>query len=46
MQIMKPISTKKNESKPITIFNTIMANSMDRFQKLLLQGVDINERDA
>ncbi|TNV85672.1 hypothetical protein FGO68_gene4297 [Halteria grandinella] len=46
MQIMKPISTKKNESETITVFNTIIANSMDRFQKLLLQGVDINERDA
>jgi ankyrin repeat protein len=45
MQIMKPISTKKNESEQITVFNTIIANSMDRFQKLLLQGVDINERD-
>lgn len=33
---MKPITTSKNDSATITIFNTIMANSLDRFQKLLL----------
>ena len=46
LQIMKPISTKKNEQEPITLFNTIIANSTDRFQKLLMQGEDINQRDA
>jgi hypothetical protein len=43
---MKPISTRKNEQEPITLFNTIIANSTDRFQKLLMQGEDINQRDA
>ena len=42
---MKPINTKKNESAAINIFNTIIANSMDRFQKILLLGNDINEKD-
>jgi ankyrin repeat protein len=46
LQIMKPISTRKNEQEPITLFNTIIANSTDRFQKLLMQGEDINQRDA
>ena len=45
LQIMKPISTKKNESETINIFNVIVANSVDRFQKQLLQGANINERD-
>jgi hypothetical protein len=42
---MKPISTKKNETEAINIFNVIVANSVERFQKLLLQGANINERD-
>jgi ankyrin repeat protein len=42
---MKPISTKKNESESITVFNVIIANSVERFQKLLLMGANINERD-
>lgn len=45
LQIMKPISTKKNEAETITIFNVIIANSVERFQKQLLQGADINDRD-
>jgi len=28
---MKPISTKKNEAETITIFNVIVANSVERF---------------
>ena len=42
LQIMKPINTKKNEGEPVTVYNTIIANSMDRFQKLMLQGLDVN----
>jgi ankyrin repeat protein len=42
---MKPISTKKNEAETITIFNVIIANSVERFQKQLLQGANINDRD-
>jgi hypothetical protein len=45
LQIMKPISTKKNEAETITIFNVIIANSVERFQKQLLQGANINDRD-
>jgi len=28
---MKPISTKKNENETITVFNVIIANSVERF---------------